>query len=269
MNRPPEPRASIVIPAFNECASIKHVVGGFAAIADDCEIIVVDDGSTDGTGEILDGISGLRVIHHSENLGYGASLMTGIREARAEIIVTFDADGQHDHNDVLRLLDEIGECAMVVGARTAGSSFDVRRTVGRTILSALANFWTGCKIPDVNSGLRAFRRREALRYASILPSGFSFTTTLTLVTLKEKHPVRFVPIVTRERVGRSTFRRLGHGLIVLRGVLRLMALFHFSGRLTRRPCVSQAGPALLPGGSPGPVDQSVSHAQVVSSNDTK
>jgi glycosyltransferase involved in cell wall biosynthesis len=207
------------------------------------------------------------VIHHGENLGYGASLMTGIREARAEIIVTFDADGQHDHNDVLRLLEEIGDCAMVVGARTSGSYFDARRTVGRTILSAIANFWTGSRIPDVNSGLRAFRRSEVLRYAAVLPSGFSFTTTLTLVTLKEKYPVRFVPIVTRERVGRSTFRRLGHGLIVLRGVLRLMALFHFSGRLSQKPCISPVGSALSPGSGPGPVRQSASQSRVVSPND--
>jgi glycosyltransferase involved in cell wall biosynthesis len=251
VNCPQVPRASIIIPAFNESGSIKYVIDGFAAIAGDYEIIVINDASTDGTGEILNSMSGLTVIHHNENLGYGASLMTGIREAHSEIIVTFDADGQHDHNDVLRLLEKIEDCAMVVGARTGGSDFDSRRAVGRRILSSIANFWTGSKIPDINSGLRAFRRNEVLRYEAVLPSGFSFTTTLTLATLKEKRLVRFVPIVTRKRVGRSTFRRLGHGLIVLRGVLRLMVLFHFSGRLSQKP--NTAGSALPRGNNAGPI----------------
>jgi glycosyltransferase involved in cell wall biosynthesis len=232
------PKASIVIPAFNEFDSIGGVIDGFAALGGDYQIIVVNDGSTDGTGEILNGRPGLTVIHHKQNLGYGASLMTGIREARSEIIVTFDADGQHDHKDVVRLLDEIEDSAMVVGARTSGSYFDASRSIGRRILFWIANFWTRSKIPDINSGLRAFRRSYALRYEALLPSGFSFTTTLTLAMLKEKYPVRFVPIVVRKRIGKSTFKRLGHGLIVLRGVLRLMALFHFSGKLGEKPTPS-------------------------------
>jgi glycosyltransferase involved in cell wall biosynthesis len=235
MNNRQAPRASIVIPAFNESASIGHVIDGCAALRGDYQIIVINDGSTDGTGEILDSKSGLTVIHHQENLGYGASLMTGIREADSEIIVTIDADGQHDHNDVTRLLDEIEDCSMVVGARTSGSYFDASRTIGRKILFWIANFWTGSKIPDINSGLRAFRKSEVLRYEALLPPGFSFTTTLTLAMIKEKYPVRFVPIVTRKRIGRSTFRRLRHGLRVLRGVLRLMVLYHFSGRLAEQP----------------------------------
>ena len=243
MNYQQAPRASIVIPAFNESASIGYVIDGFAAIRGDYQIIVIDDGSTDRTGEILDRASGLTVIHHEENLGYGASLMSGIREAHSEIIVTFDADGQHDHNDVVRLLDQIEDCAMVVGARTNGSYSDSWRTAGRGFVSFIANLWTGSKIPDINSGLRAFRRSQALRYQAVLPSGFSFTTTLTLAMLKEQCAVRFVPIVTRKRIGRSTLR-LSDGYTVLRGMLRLMVLFHFSGRLSEKPRTRSLGSEL-------------------------
>jgi glycosyltransferase involved in cell wall biosynthesis len=229
------PKASIVIPAFNESGSIARVIDGFKTLGEDFQIIVINDGSTDATGDILNTTSGLTVIHHKENRGYGASLLSGIREAHSEVIVTFDADGQHDHKDVLRLLREIHECDMVVGARTTESHFDASRKIGRSILLWIANSWTGSKIPDINSGLRAFRKSEALRYEALFPTGFSFSTTLTLAMLKEKSPVRFVPIVTRKRIGRSSFKRIGHGLIVLRGVLRMMVLFHLSGRLSEKP----------------------------------
>ena len=251
MNQPP--RASIVIPAFNESASIAHVLEGLATIPGDYQIIVVNDGSTDGTRELLENTSGLTVIHHEENRGYGASLMSGIREAHSEIIVTIDADGQHDHNDIVRLLDQIADCAMVVGARTGGSYFYVSRIVGHRILFLIAELWTGSTIPDINSGLRAFRKREALRYEALLPDGFSFTTTLTLALLKEKYPVRFVPIVTRKRVGRSTFR-LRYGIRVLRGIFRLMVLFRFSGKLSEQPRTRSFGSELLDRG-----EQAINH----------
>lgn len=227
-------RASIVIPAFNEAASIGSVLEGFAAIGGDYEIIVVDDGSTDRTPEILNNTPGLTVIRHEENLGYGASLMAGIRKAQSEIIVTFDADGQHDHKDVGRLIEQIGDCAMVVGARTSGSHFYASRIVGHRLLFLIAELWTGSKVPDINSGLRAFHKADALRYEALLPTGFSFTTTLTLALLKENYPVRFVPIITRKRIGRSTFR-LRYGIRVLKGILRLMVLFHLAGRLSEKP----------------------------------
>jgi glycosyltransferase involved in cell wall biosynthesis len=240
------PKAAIVIPAFNEAASIGAVIEGFAPMREYVQIIVIDDGSTDGTREILDRIPGLTVVHQPENLGYGASILSGIRQADSDIIVTFDADGQHDHQDVIRLLNEIENCVMVVGARTSESHFEASRSVGRRILSWIANTWTRSKIPDINSGLRAFRRSEALRYEAVLPAGFSFTTTLTLAMLKEDAKVRFVPIVTRKRVGQSSFRRLIHGLRVLRGVLRLMVLFHFYGRLSKASSTGSPDTALPP-----------------------
>lgn len=240
------PKATIIIPAFNESASISDVIHGFEAMREYVQIIVINDGSTDGTREILDRLHGLTVVHQLENLGYGASILSGIRMADSEIIVTFDADGQHNHHDVVRLLNKIENCAMVVGARTRDSHFDASRTIGRRILSWIANTWTRSEIPDINSGLRAFRRSEVLRYEAVLPAGFSFTTTLTLAMLKEKAKVEFVPIVTRKRVGQSTFRRMGHGLRVLRGVLRLMLLFHLSGRLSNESSTELLDSALPP-----------------------
>lgn len=229
------PRASIVIPAFNEAASIGYVLQGFATLEGDYQIIVVDDGSTDRTKEILDHTPGLTVVSHAQNLGYGASLLSGIRAARSEIVVTFDADGQHDHKDVVRLLEQMDGCVMVIGARTGDSHFYASRMIGHRILFWIAETWTRSKIPDINSGLRAFRKSNALRYEALFPSGFSFTTTLTLALLKEKYPVRFVPIVTHKRIGRSTFR-LRYGLRVLKGIFRMMVLFHSTGGLSEKPC---------------------------------
>jgi glycosyltransferase involved in cell wall biosynthesis len=232
------PEASIVIPAFNEAASLGAILERLAALPGHYQIVVVNDGSTDGTREILTQASGVTVVHHERNRGYGASLMSGIREAQGEIIVTFDADGQHDHDDIARLLDQIDSCAMVVGARSRGSYFYASRVVGHRILFWIAESWTRSRIPDINSGLRAFHKSAALRYEALLPSGFSFTTTLTLALLKEGYPVRFVPIVTRTRVGKSSFR-LWHGLRVLKGIFRMMVLFRSTGRLSPKPSLDQ------------------------------
>ena len=223
------PDASIVIPVFNESRSIAEVIDGLSALDGNYEIVAVNDGSTDETGKILDGFSCVTVVHHAANRGYGASLKSGIRLASSRIVVTFDADGQHNPRDVPRLLKEIDNCDMVVGTRTNAFHSPLWRTPGRTLLSLLANAWTGSKIPDLNSGLRAFYRKYATRYESILPEGFSFSTTMTLAMLKEGHAIKYVPILARRRAGQSTLR-FSNGSVAFLGILRLMMLFHLSGK---------------------------------------
>jgi glycosyltransferase involved in cell wall biosynthesis len=220
---------TIVIPAFNEGEGIgavlgrlKEELGGQVA-----EIIVVDDGSTDGTAEAA-AATGVRVISHPNNRGYGAALKTGIRAARTELILTMDADGQHRLEDVAALCEaacaaDRPEC--VIGQRTSLLHSPLWRMPGKWFLTMLAQFLTEKKIPDLNSGLRVMSREVALRYMRICPQGFSFSTTITMALLSRGYAVRFVPIEVQRRTGRSTVKiKTGFQTILL--VIRLATLFN-------------------------------------------
>lgn len=215
---------TVVVPAFNEAGAIGKVVKDLVERYPEYEILVVDDGSADGTGGIA-ASAGARVVRHHWNRGYGASLKTGCRKARGEVVVTFDGDGQHEPDDVQRLVDEIGQHDMVVGTRTRDSHVPLLRRPGKFIMSAFANFLAGVKIPDVNSGLRAFRRDVILRYLHLMPTGFSFSTTSTFAMLKSGRPVKWVPIKAKKRIGTSSVSQVRHGLQALLLMLRLTTLF--------------------------------------------
>ena len=216
--------ATVIIPALNEAQAIGQVVRDLIALYPDYEILVVDDGLTDNTGELA-ALAGARVVRHDWNKGYGASLRTGCRAAKGEIVVCFDGDGQHNPQDVKRLLDEIGPHDMVVGTRSRDSHEPLVRRPGKFILSAFANFLAGVKIPDVNSGFRAFKRSVILRYLHLMPMGFSFSTTSTFAMLKSGRPVKWVPITVKKRIGTSSVSQTRHGLQTLLLMLRLTTLF--------------------------------------------
>jgi glycosyltransferase involved in cell wall biosynthesis len=215
---------TVVIPALNEAEAIGSVVGELLAQYPDYEVLVVDDGSTDNTGELA-ALAGARVIRHDWNKGYGASLRTGCRLAKGDIIVCFDGDGQHNPDDVKRLVDEIGAYDMVVGTRSRDSYEPPIRRPGKFVLSTFANFLAGVKIPDVNSGFRAFKRGVILRYLHLMPTGFSFSTTSTFAMLKSGRPVKWVPITVKKRIGASSVSQTRHGLQTLLLMLRLTTLF--------------------------------------------
>ncbi len=198
---------SIVIPAYNEedgiaktVEGIKHVMGRTATPH---EIIVVDDGSEDRTPDKAR-FSGIRSIRHDSNRGYGASLKTGIQAARGEWIIITDADGTYPNVRIPDLLRHAGEYDMVVGARQGG--VPLFRRPAKWVLAKLANYLAETRIPDINSGLRIFRKDLALRFARILPSGFSFTTTITLASLCHGYRVKYIPIDYHKRTGRSKIK---------------------------------------------------------------
>jgi len=215
---------TVLIPAFDEAEAIGDVVRELKEVATGCDILVVDDGSTDATA-LLAGQAGAAVIRHETNRGYGAALATGVRHVDTDVVVFFDADGQHDPRDVPRLVAEIGACDMAVGFRTGESHTDVRRVPGKKVLRAFADYLARERIPDVNSGLRAFRREVLLRYLHLMPEGFSFSTTSTFAMLKAGRSTKWIPIVTRKRVGTSTVAQLRHGPQTLMLMLRLTVLF--------------------------------------------
>ena len=201
---------SIIIPAYNEEGGIASVILAIKKKMKEVdyryEIIVVDDGSSDNTAIIARGME-VRVLRHASNRGYGAALKTGIRQARYDIIVITDADGTYPIDMLPILVQAIEEYDMVVGARI-GEHVKIpyiRRFV-KWILRKIANYLTGTRIPDLNSGFRVFKKKTALKFFNVLPSGFSFTTTITLAMLTNDYQVCYLPINYYERVGISKIR---------------------------------------------------------------
>ena len=198
---------TVVIPCFNEEHGIGPVIAEVRAVlqqeAIDHEMLVVDDGSADRSAEAARA-AGARVIRHRSNRGYGAALKTGIAAARHPAIVIIDADGTYPAAYIPELLRRLDRADMVVGARTGESvSIPLARRPPKWVLNRLANYLTASAIPDLNSGLRAFRREVAMRYFGILPDQFSFTTTITLAMHCDKYAVSYLPIDYLPRRGRS------------------------------------------------------------------
>lgn len=204
---------SVIVPCYNEEGAILDTVRTLRAKLKEknYELIVVDDGSTDATPERLrEAIStdaALRVITHSNNRGYGASLKTGIRRAKSELIVITDADGTYPNERIPELVDMAADADMVVGARIADDViYPFLRKIPKLFLRRYVSWLAGQDVPDMNSGLRVFRRSAVQRFMSILPNGFSFTTTITLAMLRNYDNVCFVPITYHARIGESKLR---------------------------------------------------------------
>jgi glycosyltransferase involved in cell wall biosynthesis len=201
---------SVIIPAYNEEGAIEQtvsIIAGTARHFQDLEIVVVNDGSKDKTHEIASAIPGITYIRHPKNRGYGAALKTGMQAAKHPYILIADADGTYPLDEIPRLAADAAEHDMVVGART-GSIVQVPllRRPGKWIITRLAEYLSGEPIPDLNSGLRIFRKDVALKFLPLYPDGFSFTTTITLAMLTNHYRVKFVSINYMKRVGKSSIK---------------------------------------------------------------
>lgn len=198
---------SIVIPAYNEESKIGSVLDNLAAvIGEDGEIIVVDDGSSDGTAEIVKKHN-VRLIQNEQNKGYGASLKEGIRRAQHDIIAIADADGTYPIERIPEFADFIGDYDMVVGARIGNHvKVPLIRRPAKWILNKYANYLVREKIPDLNSGLRVFKKDVFKKFQNLLPNGFSFTTTITLALLSNSYRVKYISINYFERGGKSKIK---------------------------------------------------------------
>lgn len=217
---------SIIIPAYNEEGAIGAVLKSILALNLRGEIIVVDDGSSDKTGEALRNFS-VKYIRHEVNRGYGASIKTGIRNALGDIIVICDADGTYPTADIPKLVSYVknDDYDMAVGARSFQTVPFARRPA-KWLLNKLANYLVDYKIPDLNSGLRAFKKDIALKYFSLLPSGFSLTTTITLALISNNHKVKFIPIAYNKRTGSSKIRPVRDTLNFLQLIIRMIVYFN-------------------------------------------
>ncbi|MDP3963781.1 MAG: glycosyltransferase family 2 protein [bacterium] len=211
---------SVVIPAYNEAHAIADTIRRVFAICrmigKPFEVIVVDDGSGDGTGELAEQ-AGAAVLRNPANGGYGLSLQRGIQAAKYDTIAITDSDGTYPIEDLPRLYAEMQKgFDMVVGARQ-GSMYEgsLIKSFSRKIFRWLAEYTAGRKIPDINSGLRMFRRDIAVQHLSLTCQGFSFTTSLTLIFMLQGKFVHYLPIAYHVRIGHTKVRHVRDALRTL------------------------------------------------------
>jgi len=220
---------SVVIPALNEAAHVAEQVRAVDEVMKtsgwEYEILVVDDGSTDATAEQA-ALTGARVLRRRVNAGYGAALKLGIQNAKHGWILITDADGTYPTAAIPSLLAIARANAMVVGARIGATvEIPLARRPAKAVLRWLASYLGEQPIPDLNSGLRLMRKDLVQRYEHLLPNGFSFTTTITLASICNGHPVAYVPIDYHTRLGESKIRpRHAYDFTLL--ILRTIVFFN-------------------------------------------
>jgi glycosyltransferase involved in cell wall biosynthesis len=226
----PNIEVSIVIPAYEEEVAIAKVIDDIQAVMQNTryryEILVVDDGSQDKTA-VLARSRGVRVHQHRDNRGSGAARKTGILQARGDLIVMTDADGTYPAAAIPDLLALFPDYDQVIGARQSEQgTHRVLRTLAKEVIRRLASYLVGTTIPDLNSGLRAFKRGVMMRYLYLLPEGFSCVSTMSLAFHANRHAVAYVPIAYFERLGRSKFHPIKDTYQYLLTVIRVVTYFH-------------------------------------------
>jgi glycosyltransferase involved in cell wall biosynthesis len=219
-------KISVVIPARNEAANLRAILPQLVALLPDAEILVVDDGSTDGTAAVC---LESRVTHlrHPYPKGNGAAIKTGARAARGEVIVFMDGDGQHKPEDIPSLLEEFNKgYDMVVGARQAGSQAGLHRAAANDIFSRFASWMVMQPIADLTSGFRVVRAARFRQFLYLLPNGFSYPTTITMSFFRAGYGVAYVPIHSPRRAnGASHIHPLRDGLRFLLIIIKIGTLF--------------------------------------------
>ena len=215
---------SIIVPALNEAEAIGDLVRALRGSAPWHEVIVVDDGSTDGTGERARE-AGAVVVRHPYNKGNGAAVKSGVRRATGDAILVVDGDGQHRAADAVRLVSRLDEYDLVVGARSAATQATTARRLGNALLNRLATYLTDREIPDLTSGFRAARRDCMLEFLHLLPNGFSTPTTTTLAFIKAGYSVAFEPIDAEQRQGKSKIKLARDGAKFFLILLKIITIF--------------------------------------------
>jgi glycosyltransferase involved in cell wall biosynthesis len=216
---------SIVIPVYNEAQAIGETVRSIRNTLPDAEILVVDDGSTDGSERVARE-AGAYVWSHPYNIGNGAAVKTGIRLASGNKIVLMDGDGQHNPADIPRLIEASEKYDMVVGARDTKSHASRFRFMANQVYNVIARYATKFPVEDLTSGFRVVERETVTRYLYLLPNSFSYPTTMTLAYLRSGRTVFYAPIQARRRgEGKSKIRIFGDGSRFFLILIKIITFF--------------------------------------------
>jgi len=216
---------SIIIPVLNEAAIIGNIVSEIKALYPDYDVIVINDGSQDTTADEAQK-AGATVFSHPYNIGNGAAVKSGIRVAAGDILVFMDGDGQHNPQDIAKLLDYIPEFDMAVGTRSIGDHASLGRALGNQIYNWFASYVAKFSIKDLTSGFRAVKSNVALNFLYLLPNTYSYPTTLTLGILRSGLSLKYVPIKTRRREGgKSNIKILQDGVRFFMIITKICTLF--------------------------------------------
>jgi len=218
-------RLSIILPAKNEAAALDTLLPKLLGEQPQAEIIVVDDGSSDGTIGLC-ARYGVECLSSPYSMGNGAAIKRGARAASGDVLVFMDGDGQHDPADISRLLERLDQgYEMVVGARDWESQAGIGRGVANTIYNWLATRMTGHEVADLTSGFRAVRADRFREFLHLLPNGFSYPTTSTMAFFRSAYPVAYVPIKAAQRIGRSHIRPFRDGVRFLLIIFKIATLY--------------------------------------------
>ncbi len=222
----PTGKISVVIPARNEAASLRDLLPRLMALMGDAEVLVVDDGSTDGTRALCAEFQ-VRCLRHPYSKGNGAAIKSGARAALGDVLVFMDADGQHKPEDIPLLLEQFNQgYDMVVGARQAGSQASLHRAAANDMFSRFATWMVMQPIGDLTSGFRVVRASRFRQFLYLLPNGFSYPTTITMSFFRAGYSVAYVPIHSPRRIGgASHIHPLRDGVRFLLIIIKIGTLF--------------------------------------------
>jgi glycosyltransferase involved in cell wall biosynthesis len=222
-------KISVIIPCFNEVQSIGKVLEKLTQSLDlnHYEIIVVNDGSTDLSAQIIKSFSQITIIEHEENKGYGASIRSASLYCKGKYLIWFDSDGQHQIEDLIKLSVELEKCDLdfIIGERDQNSHEVFNRRFGKAILRVVVRIAAGRLVKDYNCGLRGFKKSVLTRYLHLIPNGFGASTTTTLLMLERNYKGKFVSVRTVAREGQSTVRQFRDGFNTIMLVMRIFLLF--------------------------------------------
>ena len=220
-----ETKVSIIIPAYNEAGIIKNIVSNIKTLYPAYEIIVINDGSTDDTATEAQR-AGAKVFSHPYNIGNGAAIKSGIRVATGDILVFMDGDGQHNPEDITKLLKHLPEFDLVVGARSIRDQTSLGRALGNKLYNWFASYVAKFSIKDLTSGFRAVKSSVARNFLYLLPNTYSYPTTLTLGVLRSGMSVKYVPInIRKRRSGKSNISLVADGVRFFIIITRICTLY--------------------------------------------
>ncbi len=215
---------TILLPAYNEESNIGNTILKIKKLYPAFEILVVDDGSNDKTVSTAME-AGANVWPHPYNMGNGAAIKTGLRCAKGDWVIMMDADGQHDPEDIARLLEFKDQYDMVVGARSKDSKTSMHRDIANWFYNELASYVTKFKIEDLTSGFRLVSKETAQKFIYLLPNTFSYPSTLTMAYLRSGRSLKYIPIQTKKRKGKSKIKLAHDGARFLLIIAKIATLF--------------------------------------------